>query len=177
MPLGFKVDSLAVQPPPSDDMSEALLLLAMQKHRTAAQIAQIKAQAINPIPLFWLCAGLDEALYPEQARRIGEAVVDTESVVIELKHCYKRPRPNVVLPAIHPVVPVPWHASYPSGHATQSIVIATLMSEIAPKSAMRLTALAVQVGRNREIGGLHYPSDTDAGFKLGRKLAEILLHT
>jgi acid phosphatase (class A) len=177
LPLGFKVDSLTVQPPPSDDMAEARLLLVMQRQRTSAQIAQIKEQSINPIPLFWRCAGLDESLYPEQARRINEAVVDTESVVTELKRRYNRPRPSVVLPAIHPVVPVPPYASYPSGHATQSIVIATLMSEVAPKAAERLTALAVQVGRNREIAGLHYPSDTNAGFKLGHELSGIFLRS
>ena len=52
LPLGFKVDSLTVQPPPSDDMAEASLVLIMQRHRTSAQIAQIKDQSINPIPLF-----------------------------------------------------------------------------------------------------------------------------
>ena len=65
LPLGFEVNSLSVQPPPSDDMAEARLLLAMQRHRTHTQIAQIKAQSINPIPLFWRCARLDESLYPD----------------------------------------------------------------------------------------------------------------
>jgi len=177
LPPSFKVNNLTVKPPPPDDMAEARLLLIMQRQRTSTQIAQIKEQAINPIPLFWRCAGLNESLYPEQARRINEAVVDTESVVMELKRRYNRPRPSVVLPAIHTVVPVPPHASYPSGHATQSIVIATLMSKVAPHAAKRLTALAVQVGRNREIAGLHYASDTNAGFKLGHELSEIFIRT
>jgi hypothetical protein len=171
LPIGFNVDSLKVQPPPADDVAEARLLLNMQIQRTSAQIAQINEQNVNPIPLFWRCAGLDETLYPEQARRIMEAVVDTESVVTAIKRRYNRPRPSVVLPAIRPVIPVPPHASYPSGHATQSAVIGALMAELAPKEAKRLTALAVQVGRNREIAGLHYPSDTNAGFKLGRDLS------
>ncbi len=177
LPLSFKVDSLTVQPPPSDDMAEARLLLIMQRQRTSAQIAQIKEQAINPIPLFWRRAGLDESLYPEQARRINEAVVDTEAVVTELKRRYNRPRPSVVLPSIHPVVPVPMYSAYPSGHATQSIVIANLMSTIAPNATKQLKTLAVQVGRNREIAGLHYPSDTNAGFKLGQELSEIFLRS
>ena len=177
MPLGFTVDSLTVHAPPLDDMAEALLLIPMQEHRTSSQIAQITAESINPIPLFWRCAGLDESLHAVQAKRINEAVQDTESIVIELKRRYNRPRPSVVLPALHPVVPIPAYSSYPSGHATQSIVIAALMSEIAPKSENRLTALAVQVGCNREIAGLHYPSDTRAGFKLGRELTKIFLRT
>ena len=177
LPLGFEIGSLTVQSPPSDDTAEAHLLLAMQRHRTHSQIAQIKAQSSDPLPLFWRCAGLDETLYPEQAQRILEAVVDTEAVVVALKRRYNRRRPSVVLPQIHPVIPVPPYASYPSGHATQSVVIANLMARLAPKAARRLTVLAMQVGRNREIAGLHYPSDTNAGFSLGGELSEIFLRS
>jgi len=173
LPGNFDIDSLKVDQPPSDDMAEARVVLAMQSQRTAVQIAQIKAQAIDPLPLFWQCAGLNEASHPEHARRIQEAVVDTEHVVTALKRRFNRPRPSVILPDIHTVVPVPLHASYPSGHATQSVVIATLMSTMAPKAAKRLQEFAIKVGRNREMAGLHYPSDTDAGFKLGHDLSEI----
>ena len=173
LPADFSIDSLNVTPPPSDDLAEARLLLTMQRHRTAVQIAQIKEQAINPLPLFWRCSGLEEASHPNQVRKIQEAVVDTEHVVTVLKRRYNRPRPSVVLPDIQTVVPVPPYSAYPSGHATQSVVIATLMSEVAPDAAKRLQALATQIGRNREIAGLHYPSDTNAGFKLGRELSEI----
>ncbi|HEY8027307.1 MAG TPA: phosphatase PAP2 family protein [Burkholderiaceae bacterium] len=175
LPGDFDIESLKVDLPPPDNVAEARLVLAMQSHRTAVQIAQIKAQAINPLPLFWQCAGLYETSHPEQARRIQEAVVDTEYVVTALKRRFNRPRPSTVLADIHTVVPVPPYASYPSGHATQSVVIATLMSEVAPKAAKRLQVLATQVGRNREIAGLHYPSDTVAGFKLGHELSKIFL--
>lgn len=173
LPPDFDIDGLTVAPPPDNDLKEAQLVLAMQSRRTAIQIAQIREQAINPLPLFWTCAGLDEASHLDQARRIKEAVVDTESVVTALKRRFNRRRPSVVLPNIRTVVPVPPYASYPSGHATQAVVIATLMSELAPKAAKRLRELATQVGRNREIAGLHYPSDTVAGFQLGHELSGI----
>ena len=153
LPLDFNIDSLRIPHPPTDNITEARLLLKMQAHRTPLQIAQIKAQSVNPIPLFWKCAGLNESCFPEQAQLLNEAVADTESILIELKSRFNRPRPSVVLPDIHAVVPVPWHTSYPSGHATQSIVIAALLSQIAPKSSRQLVDLAVQVGRNREIAG------------------------
>lgn len=175
LPGDFDIDSLRIDPPPKSDADEARKVLHLRSQVTATRIDQIKAQAIDPIPLFWQCAGLNVNSYPPQARRIQEAVVDTEQVVIQLKRHFSRRRPNAVLPDIDPVVPVPPYASYPSGHATQAVVIAELMSVIVPSAAERLRQLATQVGRNREFAGLHYPSDTDAGFRLGRDLSQFFL--
>jgi acid phosphatase (class A) len=173
LPADFDINELMIDPPPSDDLSEAQLLMTYQAARVKHQIEQIEAESINPVPLFWRCAGLDEAKYPDHALLLNRAVVDTETIVIDLKRRFNRRRPNTVLPSIRPVVPVPWHSSYPSGHATQAIVIASLLSRWAPDSSERLNKFAIQVGRNREIAGLHYPSDTNAGFRLGRQLAEL----
>jgi hypothetical protein len=175
LPADFDANSLEVLPPPLDDLTEARLLLTLQRNRTREQISQIKAQAVNPMPLFWKCAGIDESRNPDKARRILMAVADTEAVVVSSKRRFNRLRPSVVLPDIRPVVPVPPYAAYPSGHATQATVIAHLMAELAPKSARQLHALAAQVGRNREVAGLHYASDTDTGFSLGARLSKIFL--
>ena len=67
---------------------------------------------------------------------------------------------------------VPLHRAYPSGHATQAIVAARMLTEWTGKQGDQLVKLATRVGRNREIAGLHFPSDTEAGFNLGSQLVD-----
>ena len=150
-------------------------MMGMQALRTESRIAEITAQNLNPIPLFWQRAGLDATAYPTHARWVVESVADTEAVLLDLKRRFGRRRPNAVLAAIRPVIPVPWHASYPSGHATQAVVIARLLARLAPASTGDLMEFAFRVGHNREVAGVHYPSDTAAGFSLGWQLAAAFL--
>lgn len=65
----------------------------------------------------------------------------------------------------------PGHPSYPSGHATQAHALAWVLGDLVPASAQALTDMSQRVAENREIAGLHYPSDSAAG----RLLAEHLL--
>lgn len=166
----FSIDSINMEAPPGDNMPEAQLLLHMKSLRTIDRVRQIEAENMNPIPLFWACAGISEADHSAFVGRFYEAISDVELVVLGLKKRFSRVRPSAVLPTIEPVVPVPWHFSYPSGHATQVAVIAEILARIAPKSSARLRELANQVAVNREVAGLHYPSDTVAGFALGKWL-------
>ncbi|MBV8650711.1 MAG: PA-phosphatase, partial [Alphaproteobacteria bacterium] len=94
-----------------------------------------------------------------------------------------RPRPSQICPALLPPVPVPGHPSYPSGHSTEAHLIALVLDDVlssAPqKAAMKtdLDALAWRIARNREIAGLHYPSDSAAGKKLAADILPYLQST
>jgi hypothetical protein len=91
-----------------------------------------------------------------------------------------RPRPSQLLPALLPPVPVPGHPAYPSGHATQSMLMALLLLEVLPEARRELwkpylLTQAYRMGRNREIAGLHYRSDSTAGYQLAAELKNILM--
>ena len=93
-----------------------------------------------------------------------------------------RVRPNQLIPALMPPVEVPGHPSFPSGHAMQSMFMALLLLEAMPgpkKASLEplLHTMAVRMGRNREIAGLHYPSDSDAGRDLASQLVPFLLNS
>jgi hypothetical protein len=89
-----------------------------------------------------------------------------------------RPRPSQLLPALMPPVPLPGHPAFPSGHATQSRLMAQCITAVMECAKRDLTtgyaaaldlsmrALARRIARNREIAGLHYPSDSVAGRRL-----------
>ena len=82
-----------------------------------------------------------------------------------------RPRPSQIWPALLPPIEVPGHPAFPSGHATQAMLMA-LTAEKVPKGTTRALAipllhtLAHRIARNREIAGLHYASDSRGGFEL-----------
>ncbi|HEX4614630.1 MAG TPA: hypothetical protein VH230_01835, partial [Stellaceae bacterium] len=67
---------------------------------------------------------------------------------------------------------VPGHASYPSGHSTQAHLVALMLGEVMPERLVGprrpLRLPAERIARNREVLGLHYPSDSKAGAKLAK---------
>jgi subtilisin family serine protease len=97
--------------------------------------------------------------------------------VMHFKKEFARARPNQLEPRIEPLIEVPGHASYPSGHATQNFLVAHLLSEVIGDDAeliARVFAIARRVAENREYAGLHYASDTRAGEELAREIFPIM---
>ena len=64
--------------------------------------------------------------------------------------------------------------SYPSGHTTQPLVVALYYSKMYPQHQAGLMKGAKISGFGRVIAGLHYPSDYEAGVRLGRELFEFM---
>ena len=70
---------------------------------------------------------------------------------------------------------MPGHPAYPSGHALQGDLVARVLSLIFPGDREALTDAGTLIGREREIAGLHYPSDAKASRILGQALFARLL--
>lgn len=100
---------------------------------------------------------------------IGQAV--GMMVAMHFKRKYSRPRPVEVYPALMPMLLTPPHASYPNAHALQSLLMSGLLKKAVPQGLhLPLDALALRVGQNREIAGVHYPSDRTASIKMANIL-------
>lgn len=97
--------------------------------------------------------------------------------VMHFKKRFARARPNQVERRIEPLIDVPGHPAYPSGHSTQNFLIAHVLSEVIGDDAeliARIFAIARRVAENREWAGVHYSSDTEAGEKLAREIFPIM---
>ncbi len=73
-----------------------------------------------------------------------------------------------------PLISPPRHASFPSGHSLSSHLIALSLAEVMPWARESLVALADRMGRNREVAGVHWKSDTDAGRAIAQAAFELL---
>ena len=156
-------------------------LVRAARDERADALGEIVAQHDEFASYFLALLTVDPAMYPATNLLINIASIVGTFTVLHFKYGtinYKaRPRPSQVCPALLPPVPVPGHPSYPSGHATEAHLIKLVLNDVLKYSIEAavmtpdLEALATRIARNREIAGLHYPSDSTAG----RKLAEGIL--
>jgi PAP2 superfamily len=72
------------------------------------------------------------------------------------------------------------HPSYPSGHATQARFISLALMDISWLTLYtkeEINALAYGIAIRREIGGVHFASDSVAGWEFGEKIYDEIKQT
>jgi hypothetical protein len=96
------------------------------------------------------------------------------------KRHFKAPRPAQIYPALTPIIPTPRHPSYPSNHSFQSHLIADMLAAILPKKnkvphgiVAPAKAFAHRIARNREIAGVHFSADSEAGKWLSAEMTAL----
>ena len=110
-----------------------------------------------------------------QATAFFNAVKDSADYLLgPAKEHWNRPRPYATNPEIHPCVPKPGNASYPSGHSTFGTVTSIVLANMIPERQTEIYARAELYRENREIGGVHYPTDVEAGRIAGTVVAAFL---
>lgn len=157
--------------------AEGRLLRAVQAD--AVPEAAQRAQAEDTLRVWAFAdvmgAGFEKSRLPELDRVMTRAETDTRAISDEAKNFWKRPRPASQDESIQTAVATPGNGSYPSGHATRATVWARLLAEIVPEKRDALRRRAAQIGLNRVVGGVHYPTDVIAGYVLGDAIADRLL--
>ena len=158
-----------IPPPPPQSYLDVQRLHLMAELRTPERVQTIKDQADDFTPQFWAVAGVDVRSYPAVASQVGAMQQAVGVYVMDLKAKINRTRANEVDPQLSTVVPVPWHKAYPSGHATQAFMTALVMSEAMPEKADEFMRLAADIALNREVAGLHYATDSEAGYMIAQQ--------
>ena len=103
-------------------------------------------------------------------------IKEAASITIRLKYKFNRPRPFQLGPVLG--IDVTKYQSttaktpaFPSGHTTQSVLVACVLSEKYPELKEKLMKVADKVSLSRVVGGHHYPSDIEYGELLGKWLS------
>ncbi|HLX94408.1 MAG TPA: phosphatase PAP2 family protein [Verrucomicrobiae bacterium] len=94
---------------------------------------------------------------------------DAETVTDNAKDFYKRPRPYVLDPSLASGK-LEKSFSYPSGHSTESMVLALVLAEVFPDQHDAIIAEARNIGWHRVEIARHYPTDIYAGRVLAQAI-------
>jgi len=95
--------------------------------------------------------------FPATSNLLQKAFDDSWVVAHKAKDLHYRRRPDGTTQT----------SSYPSGHATEGSVLAGLLKSLDPKHAAEADKLEQEICRNRLILKKHYPTDLQAGNRLG----------
>jgi len=159
---------------------EIALILQKQAARTPEEVTRIKREAdhLN----VWLFDTVLGSWYAEKNlplttklfQRVG---ADEHPIIVSAKKYWNRPRPFLQDARVHPPITLPKDASYPSGHSTFGTVTALILAELVPDQKDALLARGQQIGDDRVIGGVHFPSDVAAGRTMGQAIFDKLMAT
>ncbi|MEI6282406.1 MAG: phosphatase PAP2 family protein [Alphaproteobacteria bacterium] len=103
--------------------------------------------------------------------RIGAS---EDATVDPAKPAFGRIRPWILHPEVKPIAKPTKSPSYPSGHATRAGAYAAVLAAILPEKQQEIWARARDYAQSRVIGGMHYPSDLDGGWRAGAALTTVL---
>lgn len=103
----------------------------------------------------------------------------------KLKQVMDCPRPIAFAQEVQPMIQTPGHPTWPSGHATESFAAATLLAKLTDSNysnpvkgvqdQLPTYRLAARISLNRQVAGVHFPTDSVAGAALGIALAEFVI--
>jgi acid phosphatase (class A) len=169
-------------PPPAEgsrvQRMELDELLHIQATRTPEQAERAREDAEASVFRFADAlgnpSGFTPANLPLTVALFHHIGMDEASVVGASKREFDRPRPFTVEPRLDPVIARPASASYPSGHSTWAYATALVLADMVPERRAQILARADEFARNREVAGVHYPSDVQAGRLAGTTLAAML---
>jgi acid phosphatase (class A) len=167
--------------PPSNSSDETKaelkLLCRLQKKRNEVEIERCKAEAKLDMTAFQPVFGswFTPENLPEMHKLLKQIHEESKSVSDAAKRHFDRPRPGKLEPELQSVMKADDEPSYPSGHATRGILYAMILSAIEPAKQDSLLERGREIGWDRAIAGVHYPSDIAAGRTLGQALGQSLL--
>ena len=176
----------ASQPERNDWEFDRLLRASVDERPDA--LGEIIAQDKEFLTYFMDLLSFGPASHPATTKVMHAASLIGLFCVQYWKNRYKRVRPAHLFPGLLPPVATPGHSSFPSGHATQAQLVFRCLLQLLSKVPIGSSAqspytianpaagrLARRIARNREIAGLHYPSDSAGGRYLADKIFNNIL--
>ncbi len=99
------------------------------------------------------------------------ATYDATISAWDTKYAHKRSRPYEMDKRVKLLIPKAESPSYPCEYSVAAGVAVTVISKFYPHLTDSVNRMAQRVMASRVAAGVAYPSDTEAGFELGKKIA------
>ena len=109
---------------------------------------------------------LERSKYPKLYKLLDRSYKTSKIVTKRAKNYFDLDRPYVSVEDIKPLIAAHANPSYPSGHTTESYVIARVLSMVFVKNKQDFLARAKEISEHRVLVGMHFPQDLDAGRQL-----------
>ncbi len=165
-------------PAPAGYRKEISEVLSHQKNIESSALHQIQywnagAPNYRWIPMvnkLWMSTPTSNGILMQMLVHV--AIYDATIVAWDAKYKYNKPRPYEADRSIKQYLPNPSSPSYPCEYSVAAGVVSTIISHFYPEMADSLKGLSNQLMESRIMAGVAYPSDTKAGFELGRMVAQ-----
>jgi acid phosphatase (class A) len=175
---GKKPDAIALLAPPplpdspeqAADMDEVRTVYhAATSNDIAVAYSEKKFSVFNFTPA--VGAFFQSSNLPKTTAFFMRVQVDAAAVTDNAKEYYKRPRPYVTDPTLANGK-LEKNFSYPSGHSTESMVLALVLADLFPDKHDAIVAEARSIGWHRVMIARHYPTDIYAGRVLAQAIVK-----
>jgi acid phosphatase (class A) len=175
---GAQAAAFTLPPPPAPgsdgEKADFAELEGWQAKRTPAQCAAAMAQQHAYFQEFGFPDLFRQPLPPAALEFFARVRTEADVEVGAIKNKYARRRPFHTDAKLDPCLGRIGGLAYPSGHATISHLYALLLADLAPARRAEFLAVADQAALNRVIGGVHHPTDVEAGKALAEEIYPVL---
>ncbi len=116
-----------------------------------------------------------EVLLRMPASWMNVAIYDATVLAWKEKVKYKRKRPGTLDPSLKTLINAPATFSYPSEHAVTDAAAGYVLAYFFSEKADSILQLAHAASQSRVDAGVEFPSDAEAGWKLGEQVAKQII--
>jgi len=103
------------------------------------------------------------------------AIYDATILAWKEKIKYTRKRPHDLDPSVKPVINAPLTYSYPCEYSVTAAAAAYVLAYFFPEKTDSIMQMAHAASQSRVDAGVQYPSDVEAGWKLGELVAKQII--